>query len=267
MRRSWPRPGPFCAATSPTRTASRIWSPASTIPGTPITGGAGTAAGPAAGSKTPSAPANRPPPACLTRSSAPRPSSCCCAGTARWPWPSSASWPGGPGNGTNSPKPRPGPRLTIRDPPRCRCGTCCCWTGGPRTCTASTSPPHRHPWSARCATCGPNRAPGWTGCSPCWTPCPPRPRPAPPWSWPTGRVNAACTRPGGWPGSTRVSPSSCSPPAARPQRARPSTCCTRSSGRCWWTGRYPRTPGPGWPATGMSATGSATRRRPGTPGR
>ena len=54
-------------------TASLIWSPASTIPGTPITGAAGTSAGPAAGSRTPSARTNRPLPDCSTRSSGPAP--------------------------------------------------------------------------------------------------------------------------------------------------------------------------------------------------
>ncbi len=106
--------------------------------------------------------------------------SCCCAGTAPWPWPSSGNWPGGPGSGRNSPKPRAGPTAKL---PPCRSSTCCCWTSGPRTCAASTSRPRRRPWCARCVTCGPNRGPGWTGCSPCWTRCRRRPRPGPPWSW------------------------------------------------------------------------------------
>ena len=182
MRRFSPRRGWSCTATRLTRTASLIWSPASTIPVTPITGAAGTPAGPAAGSRTPSALTNRPLPDCSIRSSGPGPGNCCCAGTAPWPWPSSANWPGGPGNGRNWPTPRTA-QLTVTGPRRCRSSTCCCSTGGLRTCAESSSPPPRRPWSGRCATSGPSRATGWTGCSPCWMRCRPRPRPGPPWSW------------------------------------------------------------------------------------
>ena len=101
----------------PTRTGNRISSPASMTRATPTTGAAGASAAPAAGSRTPSAPTNRPRLPCSSRSSAPHPASCCSPGTAPWPWPSCRelarrAWERR--QLAEPPRPAPGPEPTLR---------------------------------------------------------------------------------------------------------------------------------------------------------
>ena len=214
---------------------------------------------------------------CSSRCSAPRPGSCCCAGTAPWPWPSSASWPGAPGNAASWPPPWPEPGRARPADARPR------W-GRPAACPAAAARVVLLDRRAeRSAARVPRDLPAVHG---------PRAvrragraalleRPA---ARHAGRHARRPTAAGtavivaGDPQRARDARGRAGGPAApgdpgvradvrreQARAARSSTSCTRSSGPCWWTARCPRTPGPGWPATGTSATASVIRPPPGDP--
>ena len=242
-----------------TRNGSPTCRAGSMTPGTPTTGADGTAAWPATGSPTPCARTSRRPPRWPTGSCGPGPASCCCAGTARWRWPRCWSWRTGPGNGASS-VPRAHPSLNGHGPARP--------SAGPHHAAQSAG---RRP-AARVrghvlgggghAACGGGAAGAMAGPALAAAGRPARGGGRPERGCHRrrlGRRYVARGRPRG------PSPSRCPGVRAdvgrsRHERCRSSTSCIRSSVPCWSTARCRRTPGPGWPGTGTSATGSVTLR-------